>query len=397
MKHSAVRNTSIAQRIRTFVSLQYQSTEATRYVFHSFHFAEKLAAEASSLAAAEEVNPRDVEMVEALAWIIPAGHLQNNANPQKGSQELLDAFYSQEDKSSVPPKFLETLANYLDADSTSSKAAQVLHDAMVWAQYGDDFEESSALRKLEQELVGHQSISQVEWSKMELSSLLGLKFLTPFAQSHFMPLVHNNIINQRVAVEKIRKKNPIATKGSAPFQHLSKKNTASGIQTFFRANFRNHINLSEIADRKAHIMISVNAIIISVIVSVLSYRNITEVRPMIILPVVIFIICGLISLVFAVLSSRPKINRPSAEDLKNKSPKDFIFFGNFAQLKVEEFEAKMDELFQHGDQLYQGMIRDLYFLGKVLDQKYRYLSISYNIFMAGFIATVIAFLITLAV
>jgi hypothetical protein len=38
------------------------------------------------------------------------------------------------------------------------------------------------------------------------------------------------------------------------------------------------------------------------------------------------------------------------------------------------------------------MARDLYFLGHVLDKKYKLLSYSYTIFMMGFVATVGAFL-----
>ena len=53
-------------------------------------------------------------------------------------------------------------------------------------------------------------------------------------------------------------------------------------------------------------MISVNAILISVVISILSYRNIPDTNPMVLLPVVIFLVTGLTSLIFAVLSIRPK-------------------------------------------------------------------------------------------
>jgi hypothetical protein len=55
----------------------------------------------------------------------------------------------------------------------------------------------------------------------------------------------------------------------------------------------------------------------------------------------------------------------------------------------------MDAVLRDGELLYGNMVRDLYFLGKVLDKKYRYLTMSYNIFMIGFIATVITFLIAI--
>ena len=54
-------------------------------------------------------------------------------------------------------------------------------------------------------------------------------------------------------------------------------------------------------------------------------------------------------------------------------------------------------MFRSSSQLYGNMVDDLYYLGKVLDKKYRYLSIAYNIFMVGLIVTVLLFLITLFV
>ena len=55
----------------------------------------------------------------------------------------------------------------------------------------------------------------------------------------------------------------------------------------------------------------------------------------------------------------------------------------------------MEEVLQDSDLLYGNLVRDLYHLGKVLDKKYRYLTISYNIFMVGLIITVGLFLFTL--
>ena len=91
------------------------------------------------------------------------------------------------------------------------------------------------------------------------------------------------------------------------YQDLEKKMPARAVQTYFRANYRNHINLSAIADNKANIMISVNTILISVLITFLSYRNIGQTQPIILMPVIIFLVTGLASLIFAVLSARPKV------------------------------------------------------------------------------------------
>lgn len=181
-----------------------------------------------------------------------------------------------------------------------------------------------------------------------------------------------------------------------PFYDIERKIPRRGIQSFFRTNYRNHINLSAIADNKANIMISVNSILISVLITILSYRNIAETNPKVLLPVILFLVSGLCSLIFAVLAARPKVTRlHSGVEVPDLSKSNLVFFGNFVSLPLEDYEEAMGRLFRNGELLYGNMVRDMYYLGKVLDKKYRYLTVSYTLFMVGFIASVVLFIVTL--
>ena len=116
---------------------------------------------------------------------------------------------------------------------------------------------------------------------------------------------------------------------------------------------------------------------------------------MVLVPVIIFLIVGLTSLVFAVLSARPKVTslNQGLTDIQARK-RNLAFFGNFVTLSLDDFEEAMDEVLSDGSLLYGNMVRDRYHLGKVLDKKYRYLTIAYNIFMVGLIVTVSLFLFT---
>jgi hypothetical protein len=148
--------------------------------------------------------------------------------------------------------------------------------------------------------------------------------------------------------------------------------------------------LSAIADNKAHIMISVNSILLSVAISVLTYHTLTDRNPLLVLPIIIFLVTGLTSLIFAVLSSRPRIN---ATPNRTAGRTNWMFFGNFIHLSMEEYEKEVDDMLRDGASLYGNMTRDTYLLGKVLDKKYRLLTVSYNVFMLGFVATVVGYLV----
>ena len=163
-----------------------------------------------------------------------------------------------------------------------------------------------------------------------------------------------------------------------------------GIETMLRTTSRNHMALSEMADNKANIMLSINAIIISITLSVLVPNF--EANDALMLPTGLLLLVCICTMVFATLSTRPKVTsgKFSKEDIQNRTA-NLLFFGNFYNMKLEDYEEGMQELMNDSDFLYGSMTRDLYYLGQVLGRKYKYLRICYNIFMYGLIATVISF------
>lgn len=168
------------------------------------------------------------------------------------------------------------------------------------------------------------------------------------------------------------------------FQHLSDLEngpTRQAAQTYFRTVFRNHINLSAMADQKAAIMISVNALLIGALVTFTSYRNWAETRPEVLVPVGLFTVCGLVSLIYAALSARPSG--------KDQAEENLAFFGSFSQLPRAEFAAKMEERLKDPNALYGTLVNDLHGLGKSLERKYRLLRMAYTIFLAGLVASVL--------
>jgi hypothetical protein len=60
-------------------------------------------------------------------------------------------------------------------------------------------------------------------------------------------------------------------------------------------------------------------------------------------------------------------------------------------MDLEDYEWGIEELMKNDEHLYSTMIKDQYFLGKVLAKKYKLLRISYNLFMIGIIVSVVTF------
>ena len=167
---------------------------------------------------------------------------------------------------------------------------------------------------------------------------------------------------------------------------------SKGIQTMMRTASSNHLRLSYMADRKANILISVNAIIISVSISLL-FRRFDE-SPFLITPTAIFLVFSVATIIISILATRPNITGGNftKEDITNKKI-NLLFFGNFYKATLEDYKWGMSMMMRDPDYLYGSLIKDVYYLGVVLARKYKLLRIAYNIFMVGIVISVIAFTI----
>lgn len=176
-----------------------------------------------------------------------------------------------------------------------------------------------------------------------------------------------------------------------PAKEITEKDgSAKGMQTMLRLASGNHIKLSEMADQKAHILITVNAIIISVILGVLLRK--LETDPYLIIPTLIFLTVAVSTIIISILATRPKITQGifTEDDILNKKT-NLLFFGNFYKVDLPVYEKAMRSMMADPDYLYTSIIKDIYFLGVAIGKKYRLLRIAYNIFMFGLIISVIAF------
>ena len=169
------------------------------------------------------------------------------------------------------------------------------------------------------------------------------------------------------------------------------KRPERGIETMFRITSSNHQRLSDMADNKAHIMITANSIILSVMLSILLRK--LEDNPHLVIPTMILLIVCVSSMVFAILSTRPSLpNGIFSEEQLDSKQVNLLFFGNFYNMDLASYDHGMRVMMDDPDFLYGSMIRDVYAQGNVLGHKYKHLRLAYSIFMFGIITSVTAFL-----
>ncbi len=162
-------------------------------------------------------------------------------------------------------------------------------------------------------------------------------------------------------------------------------------ETMFRTTLSNLVHLSTIADNKAGLMISVNAIIISIMVSFMI--NQYEDNPSMIWPTLLLVLVCLITIMFAILATKPSNNIIVK---KKKKDIDLLFFAEYSTLTIEEYKEEMGELIKDDDKLSDRMLTNMYAQGHVLTRKFKLLKISYTIFMIGFPSVILLYLLVLS-
>jgi hypothetical protein len=182
------------------------------------------------------------------------------------------------------------------------------------------------------------------------------------------------------------------------YSYNTGKSGGRGKETLFRVTFRNQINLIQIADNKANMIISINSIIISVIVSITGFGVVAETfeysKAEIAIPVTLIVLTCLLSVVYAIQAARPYIvrNKKGQDEILSKNT-SMLFFGTISRKSMDQYMSEMEDLLKSRESIYKNMTIDIYNQGKVLKRKYHLLSIAYLIFMYGFVFSVLTFLL----
>jgi hypothetical protein len=166
-----------------------------------------------------------------------------------------------------------------------------------------------------------------------------------------------------------------------------KKKASRTTETLFRSLMSNHIQLSTLADRKANLMISVNAIVLSVVATLLLKE--LRLMPVLIWPTVVLMVVCLITITFAVLATKPSLGKPKTD----ADQLDLLFFGDYTNLSDAEYQLAMKTLLQDETRLHESLIANIYAQGATLKRKYERLQTAYTLFMYGFPAAIVLFLV----
>jgi hypothetical protein len=274
-----------------------------------------------------------------------------------------------------------------------NKLEEIIRDADSSHFAVKSFLATSELLREELSSLGIQSYSIGDWRKENVRLLRNQhRFYTDYAIENWQKGKDKNVKK----LVKAKKKNKKLVKKESLKAKFKGELPDRGIQTLYRVTLRNHMKLSDIADTKANILLSVNAIIISMALANLIPKLDNPSNDYLFYPTFIFIIFSIVSMVMSVLATKPNVNSGQFTEEEVKSKKvNLLFFGNFHKMELSQYNWAMNQLIKDKDYIYSSLTKDLYYLGIVLERKYRILRWTYTIFMIGMVLSVIVFGIAL--
>lgn len=142
----------------------------------------------------------------------------------------------------------------------------------------------------------------------------------------------------------------------------------------------NFASLTSNADQKANIIIAITSLIFTI-----SIGQIGELDQGYQISLIILMLFSLISLLLAIISVTPNYRQRSKsfENL-SKEQVNLFFFGHFSEMSFEDFYVEMAKTMNDDDLLYNGLLKDIYQMGKVLHkEKFKILFLSYRFFFVG--------------
>jgi predicted metal-dependent HD superfamily phosphohydrolase len=400
---------STTELVESYVTRFFRERMPKEYVYHDFTHTQDVVRACRQIGMIEGISMAELEILEIAAWFHDSGFDKGPDNHERRSADYAVLFLETLD---FPNTKIDDITGCIMAtkmpQNPKTHLQQIICDADL-SHLGDKpyWMRNACLR---QELMVTQNrvMTEEEWVNFELDFMNSHQYHTEAAKELFEPRKYKNIVQLRKQkmrldpsynlslndVEMLNKDDEEKLKWKALAKQsrmeLKNYNVGRGVETMYRTTYNTHNNLSSLADQKANLMLSINTIMVSITVSVLvpQLKN----SPQLIPPTIVLLCVCMTSIIFAALSTRPKITEGAVtlEDIQEKKS-NLLFFGNFHNMPLEDFQWGMNEMIKDPDFQYSSMTRDLYFLGKVLAKKYRYLTYCYNFFMFGMIVSVVLF------
>ncbi|QED36498.1 HD domain-containing protein [Antarcticibacterium arcticum] len=386
----------IITKADNFVLDLFKEKLPNSYIYHNYNHTQRVVKSTKELIENSEINVKEEQALLLAAWLHDSGYTKKFVGHEEESVKIANEFLKENNVDEDIIKMVEECILATKFDSTpTTKLGMIIKDADSSHLAKDYFLETSEFLRQELQLLNIKNYTAVEWLDENIQMLTEKhRYHTTYAVKNWKPNKDKNLSELLERKNKTRQKLKKEETKAELKASAKNNNPEKSIQTLFRVTLRNHIKLSDIADTKANILLSVNAIIISLALANLIPQLNAATNKHLLIPTMILIVFSVASIILSIMSTRPNVT--SGEFTKEQVEKrqvNLLFFGNFHKMPFEQFKWGMNELIKDKDYVYESMMLDLHLLGIVLQRKYMLLRLTYNVFMIGILVSVFSYVV----
>ncbi len=362
--------------------------------YHDLNHTMSVRETALILGAHYEIGEANMEAMEIAALLHDTGYVKAYTGHEQVSADLAISFLKSHN---YPEDKIALVVDLIDATKLvyvpKNLLQRIIKDSDLNNLGQGKYMKTIANLRHEMKIFLNQEYEDAAFMEMNIAFMDGHSYFTEKANELFntkkaknrkkVVKALNNILSEKK--EKKRKK-------KARLTLTDSINSNKSAQMMFKTALRNHIDLTSIADNKANIMLTINAGIITVSLSLLA--PVISSNPKMVYPISILLTTCVATIIYATLTTRPiKTKGMTAVKSIEGGPTNLFFYGNFYKMGFKEYKAGIKLVLDDENKLDDSIISDLFYLGKALGNKFMQLRTCYLIFMVGMTLTVIAFAI----
>lgn len=360
--------------------------------FHTFKRTLDNLIYAREVLAHESLEEDEALALQCAIYLAYLGYQVTTNDPELKSMELAGQRLS---KLGLPNTLIHTVTLLLSpGEAQQQTQLSLLYADIINHHLGSaDFLNQEKKLRAERIATGQYRGTKKKWWKKRLEEISLYTFKTAYCQQSLSVQQSENLEMLKTRAysgAKKKKKNKDQQPNALPVP--ASRQPGRGVETMFRITSGNNQRLSDMADKKAHILITVNSIILSAIIS-LVLRKVDK-QNFLLIPSIVLLANCLVTMIISILATRPKIpDGTFQQEQLHQKEVNLLYFGNFYNMSLPQYSEGMFTAMNDSLFLYHMLISDVYAQGVVLGRKYQLLRLAYNVFMYGLILSIVCFIL----
>lgn len=396
---------SIIELTEAYVLSIFEHDLPPNLYYHDLNHTMSVRETALILGAHYDIGEANMEAMELAALLHDTGYVEAYQGHEIVSAKLAKNFLSQHN---YPAEQLHLVIELIDATKLvyepKNLLQRIIKDSDLNNMGQKRYMKTIANLRHETKLFLGTEYTDAEFMEMNLRFMDGHSYFTDKASDLFDKKKAENrkkvvqALKDVTQTKEKKKSKTVGKRNEKRKRNKSKKyrpsldtiNGNKSAQMMFKTALRNHIDLTSIADNKANIMLSINALIITISLPLLANSIAEDAR--MVFPTSILLTTCVASIIYATLATRPiKTKGLTSINTIESGPTNLFFYGNFFRMTFGDYKSGVKMILEDDKKLDDSIMSDLFYLGKALGNKFDKLRKCYLIFMVGTTLTVIAF------